>query len=264
MNNQIQAFNFEGSTTRIVMQNGEPWVVAKDVCDILGYVWNGVAAIQHVPAQWRGVRSVLTPYGTQQMQCLSEQGLYFFLGRSDKPKALPYQMWISGEVVPSIRKHGVYMTTDKIEEALSDPDSIIKMAQALKDERARREALEARIEADQPKVLFADAVNCSGDAIPVGDLAKILKQNGVEMGRTRLFEYLREDGYLMKRGLERNMPTQKSMEAKLFEVKESTLGLPGGRRPKLLRTPYVTGRGQRYFINHFLNVKADEEANRTY
>ena len=124
-------------------ETGEPWFVAKDVAEALGYVWKGIATIKHVPKEWGGVYSVQTPSGEQEVLCLSEQGLYFFLGRSDKPKAIPYQMWLAGDVVPSIREHGGYLTPSKVEEALLNPDTLIQLAMNLKEERTKRLEAEA-------------------------------------------------------------------------------------------------------------------------
>ena len=131
------------------------------------------------------------------MLCLTENGVYFFLGRSDKKKALPYQMWIAGEVVPSIRKHGMYATPAKVQDILNDPDAFIGALQAYKAEKEKREALEAKVEEDKPKVLFADSVATSKDTILIGSLAKILKQNGIDIGPVKLFEWMRQHGYLV-------------------------------------------------------------------
>ena len=190
------------------------------------------------------------PY--QDVLCLTEQGLYFFLGRSDKPKALPYQMWIAGEVVPSIRKHGAYMTEQTLEKALTNPDFLIQLAQQLKSEQEKNKALSAKIEQDKPKVIFADAVNASQQSILVGDLSKLIKQNGIDnMGPKRLFAILREDGFLIKqKSASYNMPTQKSMELGLFEIKERVINNPDGSI-RLTKTPKVTGKGQLFFINYF-------------
>ncbi|MDR1510041.1 MAG: phage antirepressor KilAC domain-containing protein, partial [Synergistaceae bacterium] len=206
--------------------------------------------IKHVPEEWRGVLSVYTPSSNQEMWALTEQGLYFYLARSDKPKALAFQKHIAGEILPSIRKHGAYMTPEKIEEILTDPDTIIGLAQTLKREQEKARALTAKISADRPKVLFADSVSASHTSILVGELAKLLRQNGVEVGQNRLFEILRESGYLMKDGSSRNMPTQRAMELGLFEIKETTINRSDGGID-VKRTPKVTGRGQVYFVNRF-------------
>jgi anti-repressor protein len=184
------------------------------------------------------------------MQVLFEQGVYFYLARCDKPAALPFQRKIAGEILPSIRKHGAYMTPQKIEEVLNDPDTLIELAQILKRERAKASELAAQVEEDRPKVLFADSVSASHTSILIGELAKFLRQNGVEVGQNRLFERLREEGYLMKDGSSRNMPTQRAMEMGLFEVKETTINRSDGGID-IKRTPKVTGKGQVFFVNKF-------------
>ena len=256
MSSNLQVFDYEDSRTRVTLVDGELWIVAKDVAEALDYSRFDSNLLMNVPEDWKGTKRIRTPGGEQEMLCLSEQGLYFFLGRSDKPKALPYQRWIAGEVVPSIRKHGAYMTPAKLEEVLLHPDTLIKLAQNLKDEQEKRAALEAQAEADRPKVLFADSVTASKTSILVGDLAKLLRQNGVQIGQNRLFQWLRENGYLIRRkGDSFNMPTQSAMESGLFEVLERTHSNPDGSI-RITRTTKVTGRGQVYFINVFLKEAA--------
>jgi anti-repressor protein len=184
------------------------------------------------------------------MSVLTEEGLYFYLGRCDKPAALQYQMWIAGEVVPNLRKFGGHLTASKIEEVLTDPDTLIRLATNLKAERLKRAALEAQAAADRPKVIFADAVDASPTSILVGDLAKLLHQNGVAVGQNRLFAWMRDNGYLMKQGESRNMPTQYGMELGLFEVKERTINNPDGSI-RITKTTKVTGKGQVYFVSKF-------------
>jgi anti-repressor protein len=247
----MQVFEFENKKVRIVDMDGIPAFVAKDVVEGVGAVWKGDAgSIAHVPEEWKGVCSVQTPGGTQHMTGFKEQGIYFYLARCDKPAALPFQKKIAGEILPSIRKYGAYMTPQKIEEALTNPDTIIELAQILKKEQAKARELAAQIEEDRPKVLFADSVSASHTSILIGELAKLLRQNGVEIGQNRLFEKLREEGYLMKDGSSRNMPTQRAMELELFEMKETTINRSDGGID-LKKTPKVTGRGQRYFVNKF-------------
>ena len=210
----------------------------------------------HVPAIWTGgkriaVRSENGVEQTREMLCLKEQGVYFFLGRSDKKKALPYQMWIAGDVVPSIRKHGMYATPARIEDMLENPDAFIKALQAYKEEKAKREALEAKITEDKPKVIFAEAVETSKSSILIGSLAKLLKQNGIDIGPIKLFEWMRQRGYLSaQKGESWNMPTQRSLDMKLFEVRESITTNPDGST-MIHFTTKVTGKGQTYFINKF-------------
>jgi anti-repressor protein len=247
----LKVFDFDGRQVRIILMEGEPCFVAKDVVEGIGAVWNGEQNIRHVPSEWKRVISVMTPGGEQKMTAFSEQGLYFYLARSDKPAALPFQKHIAGEILPSIRKHGGYLTDRKIEEILEDPDTIIRLVQNLKAEREKRRLLENKVNDDRPKVLFAESVKASASSILIGDLAKLINQNGIEIGPKRLFEWLRQNGYLMKIGGSRNMPTQKAMEAGLFEVRENTINNPDGAI-FLTKTTKVTGIGQEFFINLFL------------
>jgi anti-repressor protein len=233
--------------------------VARDVAEALEYPETSMSNIgvlfQSVPNEWVSRKRITMNLkdGREQLReafCLSEQGLYFFLARSDKPKAIPFQKKIAGEILPSIRKYGAYMTPQKIEEILTNPDAIIELALILKKEQARVRELADRAERESPKVLFADSVAASHTTILVGELAKLLWQNGVKVGQNRLFDILREDGFLVKGGSSRNMPTQKSMELGLFEIKETTINRSDGGID-VKKTPKVTGRGQVYFVNRF-------------
>ena len=250
--------NSEFGAVRVVDVNGEPWFVAKDVLRALDYAddYNPSRAMQAIPGEWKGVHRMHTPGGEQEMLIISEQGLYFFLGRSDKPKALPYQMWVAGDVVPTIRKHGGYLTPAKLEEALTDPDTIIRLATNLKAEREKRQALEAQAAADRPKVVFAESIEVAKTSILVGEMAKLIKQaTGCDMGQNRFFEWLRANGYLHKGGSDRNMPTQRCIDAGWMEIKEGTrIGSSG--ECHITRTPKVTGKGQIYFVNLFREMKA--------
>ena len=248
----IQIFSNEEFQVRTIEDNGEIWFVAKDVAEALEYSYWQPNIVAHVPEVWKGIKRINTPGGYQEMLCLTENGVYFFLGRSDKKKALPYQMWIAGDVVPSIRKHGMYATPAKVEDILSNPEAFIQVLQAYKAEREKRESLEAKIEEDKPKLIFAEAVNTSKESILIGNLAKVLRQNGVEIGQNRLFEWLRENGFLIKcKGERWNMPTQDSIERGLFEVKTRVINNPDGTT-RIVRTTKVTGKGQIYFVNRFL------------
>lgn len=257
--NDMKIFeNSEFGAVRVVDMNGEPWFVAKDVLRALDYAddYNPSRAMQAIPGEWKGVHRMHTPGGEQEMLIISEQGLYFFLGRSDKPKALPYQMWVAGDVVPTIRKHGGYLTPAKLEEALTDPDTIIRLATNLKAEREKRQALEAQAAADRPKVVFAESIEVAKTSILVGEMAKLIKQaTGCDMGQNRFFEWLRANGYLHKGGSARNMPTQRCIDAGWMEIKEGTrIGSSG--ECHITRTPKVTGKGQIYFVNLFREMKA--------
>lgn len=166
---------------------------------------------------------------------------------------------VADEIIPSIRKHGAYMTPQKIEEVLLNPDTIIKLATELKAEQKKRVALESKVEQDKPLVAFANSVSVAKTSILVGELAKLLKQNGVDMGQNRLFAWMRENGYLISRkGTDYNMPTQRSMEMKLFEIKETTIS-HGDGHTSISKTPKVTGKGQIYFINLFLGTQQNTD-----
>ena len=242
--------NDKFGSIRVTERDGEPWFIGKDVAKVLGYKEAPKAIRDHVDNDDKGVSVLDTPGGKQNLTIINESGVYALIFGSKLPNAKEFKHWVTSEILPSIRRHGAYMTDEKIEEALNDPDTIIKLAQRLKEERQRRKQLEAEAERDRPKVLFADAVAASKTSILVGELAKLIKQNGRDIGQRRLFERLREDGYLMKTGSSRNMPTQKSMELGLFEIKETTINCPDGSI-KVTKTPKVTGKGQQYFINRY-------------
>ena len=182
---------------------------------------------------------------------LTESGVYKLVFKSRKPSAEKFADWVADEVFPSIRKHGMYAVDDLI----NNPDLAIKAFTALKEEKERNKMLQVDNERMRPKEIFADAVATSHTSILIGDLAKLLKQNGIDMGQKRLFNWMRDNGFLIKRkGSDWNMPTQKSMELKLFEVKESTAQNPDGS-VRINKTTKVTGKGQQYFINKFLGEK---------
>lgn len=182
---------------------------------------------------------------------IPENIFYRLAMKAKNETAERFQALVADEIIPTIRKHGLYATPQTVEAILNDPDTMIQVLQALKDEREQRKVLETKIESDTPKVLFAEAVETSQDSCLVGQLAKMIRQNGYEIGANRLFEYLRNEGYLCKSGTNRNMPTQRSMEAGWFEIKESVIENPDGSI-RVVRTPKVTGKGQIYFVNKFL------------
>lgn len=182
---------------------------------------------------------------------IPENIFYRLAMKAKNETAERFQALVADEIIPTIRKHGMYATPQTVEAILNDPDTMIQVLQALKDEREQRKILETKIESDTPKVLFAEAVETSQDSCLVGQLAKMIRQNGYEIGANRLFEYLRNEGYLCKSGTNRNMPTQRSMEAGWFEIKESVIENPDGSI-RVVRTPKVTGKGQIYFVNKFL------------
>ena len=249
--NDIQIFNYQNHDVRTVQKDGEPWFVLRDVCQVLG-MSNSRMVADRLDQDEVSQTYITDSLGRQQeTTIINESGLYNVILRSDKPEAKPFRKWVTSEVLPSIRKHGAYMTADTIEAAIADPDFSIRLLTTLKEERAARKALEEQAEADKPKVLFADAVSASQTSILVGDLAKLLRQNGVDIGQNRLFQRLRDEGFLIKDGERRNMPTQRYMDLGLFQIKETSISNPDGSI-RVTRTVKVTGKGQQYFINRYL------------
>lgn len=250
----LQIFNSpEFGAIRTIEKDGEPWFVGKDVATALGYKEATKAAREKVDDEDKGVSKIDTPSGIQEMTIINESGLYSLVLSSKLPTAKKFKRWVTSEIIPSIRKHGAYMTPDKLEQVLLNPDTLMQLAQNLKDEQEKRKALEAQIESQKPAVLFTGAVETSKTSILIGELAKMLKQNGINIGQNRLLAWMREKGYLIKRkGTDYNMPTQRSMDMGLFEIKETTINNPDGSI-KISKTPKVTGKGQVYFINLFLN-----------
>lgn len=253
MNNEIKVFsNEEFGSIRRVEVDGEFWLVGKDVAQVLGYKNPQEAIRTHVDDDDKGVSEILTPGGKQNVPIINESGLYSLVLSSKLPSAKKFRRWVTSEVLPSIRKHGAYMTPETLEAAILNPDYLIKVATALKQETEKRKALESKVQADAPKVLFADSVAASTSTILISELAKILRQNGVNTGEKRLFRWMRENGYLVKRnGTDYNMPTQLSMELGILKVKETVVCHSDGHT-SISKTPKVTGKGQTYFLNKFL------------
>lgn len=232
--------------------NGEPYFVGKDVAEILGYKETAKAIRTKVDHDDKGVSVLDTPGGKQEIIVINESGVYSLVFSSKLPRAKEFKHWVTSEILPSIRRHGAYMTDDILAKTIENPDFLINLLNDMKQEKEKRKALEEKVQQDKPKVLFAECVEASKSSILVGDLAKLLKQNGVEIGQKRLFAWLRDNGYLMRGNSgSYNMPTQRSMEMGLFEVKEHVINNPDGSI-RVTKTPKVTGKGQRYFVNKFL------------
>ena len=253
MNNEIEIFkNEEFGEIRTLLINDEPWFVGKDVTEILGYSNPSKALSDHVDEEDKLNNKSLSSLGQRGGWIINESGLYSLILSSKLPTAKKFKKWVTSEVLPSIRKHGAYMTNETLEEALTSPDFLIKLATELKKEKEQRQALEKEQKKNAPKVLFADAVSGSNTSILIGDFAKILKQNGVKIGQNKLFSWLRENNYLIKRrGSSYNMPTQKSMDLGLFEIKENTITKSDGDT-LITMTAKLTGKGQTYFMNKFI------------
>lgn len=251
MTNQIQAFNFRNQQVRTRLENEQIIFVTKDVAPILGYA-DHRAMTRYLDADEKGVSKWHTPGGEQSLSHVTEEGLYSAIMRSTSDTAKPFRRWVTHEVLPTIRKHGMYATPEAAEAFIRNPDALLHALTALRDEQVKRRELEAKVEADKPKVLFADSVTASQTSILIGELAKLLKQNGINTGQNRLFAWMRDNDYLIKRkGTDRNMPTQRSMEMGLFEVKERTTTSPDGH-VMVHKTTKVTGKGQQHFLNLFL------------
>lgn len=246
--NELQLFNFENHEVRSLLLNNEPWFVGKDVADVLGYSNSRKALNDHVDAEDKEVltsRNVtLENIPNRGITVVNESGLYSLVLSSKLPSAKKFKRWVTSEVLPALRKTGQYQVKE-----LSGSEL---MAKALIEAQNVLAAKDKQIEEMKPKALFADAVATSHTSILVGELAKILKQNGIDMGQKRLFAWLREKGYLIKRqGTDYNMPTQKAMDLGLFEIKEGSY-VNGSGVNITTKTPKVTGKGQQYFINKFL------------
>lgn len=253
----IQIFkNNEFGNVRVVTKDNEPWFVGKDVADILGYAKPQNAIASHVDLDDTLKQGITDNLGRiQETTLINESGLYSLVLSSKLPNAKKFKRWVTSEVLPSIRRNGMYA----VDELLDNPDLLIATATKLKEEREKRIVAEKQIEEQKPKVLFADAVSSSHTSVLVGDLAKIIKQNGVNIGANRLFQWLRQEGYLIKRnGTDYNMPTQYSMDLGLFQVKETSITHSDGHI-SISKTPKVTGKGQVYFINKFIENTARNE-----
>ena len=258
--NDIQIFkNDSFGAVRTVNINGIPYFVGKDVAEILGYADPQKAMKMHIDDEDKLTRQIVVSGQNRNVTIINESGLYSLILSSKLPKAKEFKRWVTSEILPTIRKHGAYMTEQTLEQALTSPDFLIQLATQLKEEKAKNADLESTvhkqnelIERSKPLVCFANCVKTAETSILVGEFAKILRQNGVEIGQKRLFTWLRDNGYLIKNGCSYNMPTQKSMELGLFEIKETIISHSDGHT-SISRTPKITGRGQIYFVNKFVS-----------
>lgn len=254
--NQITRFDFHGATVRVLTdEHNETWFVGKDVATILGYKDTFDALKKHVDKEDKQNRQNASFDSPRGMTLINESGLYSLILSSKLPQAREFKHWVTSEVLPSIRKHGGYMAG---QEAMSPEQMLAASMRWLESRIAEQQgqiaSQQAQLDAQAPKVLFADAVSTSKRCILVGELAKILRQNGVDMGEKRLFAWLREHGYLMQRNGVRNFPTQHSMDLGLFQVKETPIVHSDGHTT-LSVTTKVTPKGQQYFIQKFLGHK---------
>lgn len=253
MNNEIQKFDFRGASLRTLTDEaGEPWFVAKDVCDILELT-NPAVALQSLDEDEKTNLSnsyVWSEPGRRPL-IISEPGLYRLVMRSRKPEAKEFQRWVTHEVLPQIRKTGGYIpTTDADDDMTILAKAVMIGKRTMEAQRQQIAEQQTRIVELEPKARFADAVAASDGTCLVGELAKMLRQNGMDIGQNRLFRLLQADGYLGKSGSNRNVPTQRAMDLGLFRIKETTVTHADGHTT-VSRTPKVTGKGQRYFIDRY-------------
>lgn len=251
MDSNLQLFAFEGNEVRTLKIDDEPYFVGKDVANILGYSNTRKALQDHVDLEDKkdGVTIRDSIGRNQKPTVINESGLYSLILSSKMPNAKKFKHWVTSEVLPAIRKHGAYMTDEKAFDVVNNKDGLASLLQQAADQLRQKDI---QIEEMKPKAMLADAITASETSILVGEMAKILKKNGVNTGQNRFFKWLRENGYLIKRkGTDYNMPTQKSMNLKLFEIKERTI--VDGNSTRIVKTPKITGNGQQYFTNLFLS-----------
>lgn len=247
--NNLQLFKFENQKVRTLKIDDEPYFVGKDVADILGYK-NGSRDINnHVDDEDKLKYQISTAGQKREQTLVNESGLYSLILSSKMPNAKRFKHWVTSEVLPAIRKHGAYMTDEKAFNVVHNKNGLADLLQQAADQLKQKDI---QIEEMKPKAMLADAITASETSILVGEMAKILKKNGVNTGQNRFFKWLRENGYLIKRkGTDYNMPTQKSMNLKLFEIKERTI--VDGNSTRIVKTPKITGNDQQYFTNLFLS-----------
>ncbi|MCK8606147.1 phage antirepressor KilAC domain-containing protein [Leuconostoc citreum] len=251
--NEVEVFNFEQNEVQTVVINNEVWLVGKDVAKALGYADLNKAIAMHVDDEDKKLNDKTSlSFGQRGTTLINQSGVISLVLSSKLPSARKFKRWVTSEVIPSVLKHGAYMTDDKAKDLISRPndtlsDLLIQAGQQLK-------AKDVQILEMKPKVLFADAVDTSENSILVGQLAKLLRQNGVDIGQNRLFSWLRDHEYLGVRGEQWNLPTQKSMDLEVMETKTRTVNNPDGS-VRTTSTPKVTGKGQVYFVNKFLQEK---------
>lgn len=251
--NELEIFTFNSNEVKTTLINNEPYFNLKDICDILE-IKNISDCKGRLNKKGVVTADTLTNGGIQKSNFINESNLYKVIFQSRKPQAEAFTDWVTSEVLPPIRKHGAYATSETIESIILNPDNGIKLLQALKAEQDKNKALEVENTELKPKALFADAVASSKNSILIGELSKIIKANGHDIGQRRLFSWMRDNGYLMKSGEAYNQPTQKSMDLGLMEIKKSTINNPDGSI-RTTTTTKITGKGQVYFVNKFCGKK---------
>ena len=252
--NQLQNFNFNGAQVRALTINNEPYFVGKDVAEILGYKNTRDALNKHVDSEDKNIVAIRDGIkkGNPNQTVINESGLYSLIISSKLPSAKQFKHWVTSEVLPAIRKHGAYMTDKKAFDVVHNESGLADLLQQAADQLKQKDI---QIDEMKPKALFADAVSASKQTVLIGELAKIMKGNGIEIGQNRLFARMRKHGYLISRkGTDYNMPTQKAMNLGLFKIKETTITHSDGHI-SVNKTPKVTGKGQQYFVNKLLKME---------
>lgn len=250
---EVQKFIFDNNEVRTQIINSQIYFVGKDIAETLGYSNPQKAIRDHVDSEDKTQNETFTVNGTALM-LINESGLYSLVLKSKLPSAKRFKRWVTSEVLPSIRKHGAYATPQTIESIIANPDFGIQLLSNLKEEKEKNQMLKDTLEKQKPQVVFAKAVEVSQNSVGVKILATILKQNGIDIGQNRMFQWLRDNKYLSSRpGNSWNMPTQKSMDLGLFELKPNPYFHKNGEADTRY-TPLVTGKGQIYFINKFNEV----------
>lgn len=246
--NNLQIFNNIkfGQIRVLMMEEGEPWFVGKDITDILEYQNGRDALLKHIDIKDKTSVAIHDGSQNRNMTIINESGLYSLIMSSKLKAAKKFKRWVTSEVLPSIRKHGLYATEKTIDEILTNPDFGIRLLEEIKKEREEKKQLQAQLKKDKPYTNFAKAIASSSDCITIGEFAKICNNNGIKIGRNRLFDWLRNNGYLIRYGKERNNPKQQYIEQGLFQLIERTIISVGG---DLIRTTtLMTGKGQMYFL----------------
>lgn len=258
--NELKIFeNPAFGKVRVVEQGGEPWFVGKDVAEILGYSDLNKAVAMHVDDDDKKLNDKTSPsFGQRGTTLINESGLYSLVLSSKLPDAKKFKHWVTSEVLPAIRKTGGYIAgSEKMSDAELMAKAVLVAQATIKERDARIKELESDTQRMKPKEIFADAVSASNQTILIGDLAKLIKQNGHDIGQKRMFEWLRNNGYLIKRqGADYNSPTQRAMELGLFRIKETAVTHSDGH-VTVSKTVKVTGKGQAYFVNKLLGAKGE-------
>jgi len=240
---ELQVFkNQNFGEIRTVMKKGEPWFIGSEIAKILGYSNPRQAIIDHVEKEDKGVVKRDTVGGIQSAAAINESGLYSLILRSKLPGAKQFKRWVTSEVLPTIRKYGMFAA----EELMNNPDFMIKTFQKLKSERDQKLKFQKQIQNDKPYTEFGKSINASSKGILIGEFAKLLKNDGIDIGQNRLFGWMRLNGYLISRGLRKNQPLQKYVERGLFIIKETVMHVNGEKKIQI--TPLITGKGQLYFL----------------